>query len=296
VVEGKFSELKNIDQFEFLPGRHIKFPKRRDPDGKKRAVLNMDELTKIVVIYILELNKRPPEFTPYDLDFENTGRLTRSDLFKWGLEHRTGYTQEKSPGWVVRNLMKADRASVTEKGIEFKQNKYKSARLSELGYFERARTNGCFEITVFYDENRAWEIYTFTENDELIIANNKREEIKDNSATFFEVHNYKKDKKYLDKRTKRETAQDTHEGRLMVDDIVKKATKEPKEGEGGSHSKAQKKANIRKHRELEKRDIFPPGTNKAQNDNEDSEQNAIAAEADDMVADFAFEKFKISLT
>jgi hypothetical protein len=64
----------------------------------------------------------------------------------------------------------------------------------------------------------------------------------------------------------------------------------------GAQSKTQKKAHIRKRREVEKRSIFPPDTDGAENSDEDFKHKAIASEDDDSAADFAFESFKKSLT
>jgi hypothetical protein len=247
VVEGKLGELKNIDQFELLPGRHKKNPKRRDPDGKKKAALTIDEIKKIIGLYILEINRRPPEEAPYELDFNTISRMTRSDMFKWGIENRSGYTQERDFTWIVRNLMKRDFAKVTAKGISFRGMLYLSTRMAELGYFNKAKPGRSYDISIYIDENRAWEIYTFSKDDELMAAMIKSPEAKMNHPTFAEMWAYRKDKEALDKATKRETARDTYEGRKKIAEITKNAKKQLKE-EAQEEKAHPSKQNIRANR------------------------------------------------
>ena len=277
-IEGKFSELKNMDRFELLPGRHIKFQKRRDPDGRLTAAVNVIECTQIVTLLILELNNRPPDFVPLDFNFEINDKLTRSDLYKWGIENRAGYTQDRPLAWAVRNLMATDSATVTPRGIKFRKTTYKSDRLRELGYFEKARKEGTFEIQVYYEENRGWEIHTFSEDDELIRAINKREDLAENHVAFFELENFREDKKEIDEATRREVHLNNYQGRKIIEAICTEAVKEAKEAKVGS-SKTQKRGNIRKHRKEELKDREEHNGKTLSNDSESQLSDDVDAEA-----------------
>jgi len=152
-VEGKHSEIKRPQTGRFdLPGRYAKIRKRRDPDGKKEAALDIFEFERILVEIIMDLNREPVEARriPPDAIVEGAKAASRIGFYQWGLTHRPGFTRKMGPHFVYEHLLTKANAIVRPNGIHVKGEVFNCDRLRELGYLVAAIADEV-KLTVVYN-------------------------------------------------------------------------------------------------------------------------------------------------
>ena len=162
-VEGKHAEIKRPQAGRFdLPGRFAKIRKRRDPDGKKEAALNIFEFERILVEIIMDINREPVESRriPPDALVEGAKVASRIGFYEWGLTHRPGFTREMGPHFVYEHLLTKAKATVRPNGIHVEGEVFNCDRLRELGYLVAAVANQV-KLTVAYNPILASEVYFY---------------------------------------------------------------------------------------------------------------------------------------
>ena len=187
----------------------------------------MIELTKITLLKIRLLNRRPPKEYPLNVDFEEVKHMSRLELFNYGLRKFNGWAEKPSLAKLVRAFMKKEVGSVTPKGVWFKKSFYKSPKMLEFGYIKKARQEGNFPITVYYLEDRGWELFTFLKenkpDDDPVILIIKRSEYKDSAATFREIEAHKKSEADLAEQTRTYAFPDNKRDIEQIEHIAKTA-------------------------------------------------------------------------
>jgi hypothetical protein len=130
-VERKFKSLKHGNNFYSLPGRHAKNPGRREDDGKSGAALTQYELERILVEIMLDLNNDPVPLSYIPSEVLDAGykAIMHIGLYKWGLEHRPGYTRTLPPKDVFAYLLSKATATATSSGIKFMKQNFRSPSL-----------------------------------------------------------------------------------------------------------------------------------------------------------------------
>jgi hypothetical protein len=126
-----------------LPGRFAKIRKRREPDGKKEAALNIFEFERILVEIIMDINREPVESRriPPDALVEGAKVASRIGFYEWGLTHRPGFTREMGPHFAYEHLLTKANATVRPNGIHVEGEVFNCDRLRELGYLVAAVAN-----------------------------------------------------------------------------------------------------------------------------------------------------------
>jgi len=146
-----------------LPGY---IPKRRirgTPDPAVYARLTLRELTHLVILYILEYNK-----THFMKDYPlSLGQLQDSiapvplDLWNWGIANNTGSPRVEDPKILKLLLYPTGTATVTQRGILFKDNRYSCdlASTSNNNWYVKARLQGTWNLEVVYHPHHRNVIY-----------------------------------------------------------------------------------------------------------------------------------------
>lgn len=262
-VEGKHAEVKRPQPGRFdLPGRYAKILKRRDPDGKRTAALNIFEFEQILVEIIMDINREPVQKRRIPPDALSTGAkaASRIGFYKWGLEHRAGFTRTKPPNFVYEHLLTRAKGSLTPQGIRIKGEVFNCDRLRELGFLAAAIDNEV-KLTVAYNPLLASEIYFYDQqNSSWEPAYNSDPEIFRLNASFSETENYRS----WQNATAQQASLNAHgmrRNRLkFVRNKIKDAVKEKHE----TPLKTSKvKANIRENRAQERANERSPKLNGA---------------------------------
>jgi hypothetical protein len=253
IVESTFKNIKHGD-FYRIAGRHPKFPKRGEPDGKNTAALTLEELEIIIVEKILDLNNDPaPEkIVPAEMMEDPNAKPSRIEMYKWGLEHRPGYTRTMSDRDVFTLLLTRAKASVTSYGIYFNGVTYVSKRLLDNGMLARAANSGRFPIEIAYDEHHADLIWFYDSLlDDWVFADNSNEEVRRKKISFYEQEVFKKDLRKRIRATKNENIHIRDEKSKWINKMTRQAVKQAKLAKMGK-SKTELVNGIEKNRKFER--------------------------------------------
>jgi hypothetical protein len=230
-VESSFKDIKHRDNFYHLLGRHPKNPGRREPDGKDKAALTLEELETCIVEIILDLNNEPvpSRYIPPEALSFGSSAITHIGLFRWGLDNRPGFTRSLDPKSVFSALLAKAKASVTSRGIHFKKECFFSPRLLELGYTARAANSGAFEIEIRYDDHFADQVW-FCDPilGEWVPAMNDKEETRRLKASFLELENFRREQERLALQAKAENVHRKHEKSKRINTMTERAAQEAK--------------------------------------------------------------------
>jgi len=251
-VESSFKDIKHRNSFYRMFGRHPKNPGRREPDGKNTAALTLEELEICIVEIILDLNNEPVplRYIPADALSTGSSAITHIGLFKWGLDHRAGFTRSLSPKSVFNALLAKATVSVTSRGIHFKKEQFFSPRLLELGYTARAANSGSFEIEIRYDDHFADQVWFCDEvSGEWVPAMNDNEETRRLRTSFLELENLRQEHQKWALEAKAENVHRRDEKARRINTMTRRAAQEAK-GQRKSLPKLSK-AGIRKNKRFE---------------------------------------------
>jgi len=167
VIERIFGEM-NIRVFKWLPGYVVPERDPSDPDYRLAAVLDIEELTAIIIEAVLHHNNEclvsdgveiDPDFLAKDLEHYPT------QLFMWGAKHRPGGLREADFDAVRRSLLPEGKISINKGEIKFRHPKapkpliYKCDELLDEGLLLREVGMKGRKFKALYDLRWADEIY-----------------------------------------------------------------------------------------------------------------------------------------
>lgn len=167
IIERVFGEM-NIRVFKWLPGYVIPERDPGDPDYRLAAVLNIEELTAIMIEAVLHHNNEclvsdgleiDPAFLATDLAPYPT------QLFMWGAKHRPGGLRESDFNAVRRSLLPEGTVSISRGEIKFRHPKapkpliYKCNELLDEGLLLRKTGKKGVRFRALYDLRWTDEIY-----------------------------------------------------------------------------------------------------------------------------------------
>jgi putative transposase len=171
IVERVFGEM-NIRVFKWLPGYVIPERDPSDPDYRLAAILDIEELTAIMIEAVLHHNNEclisdgveiDPDFLAGDLEPYPT------QLFMWGAKHRPGGLRESDFDSVRRSLLPEGTVSINNGEIKFRHPKapkpliYKCEQLLEEGLLLRDIGTKGRKFMALYDLRWVDEIYLIRE-------------------------------------------------------------------------------------------------------------------------------------
>ncbi|MDR1703144.1 MAG: Mu transposase C-terminal domain-containing protein [Clostridiales bacterium] len=161
IVEQHFNTIDGIG-IAPLPG-HFKpdMSERGGRDYRLDAKLDIHQLTEILIRSVLTHNNH------HLLEsYERTEGMIADgvvpiplELWNWGISHLSGALRVFPEDTVKLALMPADTASVTAKGIRFKNMYYLCERAASEQWFEKARAKGSWKVNISYDPRNMSTIY-----------------------------------------------------------------------------------------------------------------------------------------
>jgi len=162
IVEQYFNILNNQRIKPFLPGTIDANGKERgDKDYRLDAKLNINEFTQVVIRCVLYNNNHHyiNNYPKDDSMLKDNVKSIPIQLWNWGIKNRSGKLRTVDLNILKLNLMPKGVATVTAKGVLFKQIYYTSSVLMKDNSFEKARKNGTWKINIVYDPRNLNFIY-----------------------------------------------------------------------------------------------------------------------------------------
>lgn len=254
IVEQHF-RLLDIHVKPLVPG-HIDtdFRERGGKDYRLDAKLDIYQFTQIIINSVLYYNNQH-----WMNKYETNEMMINDDidpiprvLWEWGIRNRSGKLKSYPEDIVKLNLMPAARATVTEKGIKFKNMFYSCDKAIEEMWFEKARNKRGWKENVSYDPRNMDYVYVRSEDGKSFEKCFLLDKRRYSSKTLDEIN-------YLDAFDQLKKEKDTG-NRLQskvdlfsdIESIVSEAEKMTNEQQDKSISKTSRIKSIRQHRKEEK--------------------------------------------
>ena len=161
IVEQYFN-VTNETALVRLPG-HVKpdMAGRGGKDYRLDAILDIHQLTKILIECVLHHNNHRLLET-----YERTADMIADsivpiplEIWNWGITRCSGALRSFPEDKIKLALMPADMASVTAKGIKYKNIYYLCERAAKEYWFEKARSRGSWKVDISYDPRSMSTIY-----------------------------------------------------------------------------------------------------------------------------------------
>jgi hypothetical protein len=161
IVEQYFNITNETALFR-LPG-HVKpdMAERGGKDYRLDAKLDIHQLTKILIQCVLHHNNHHLLET-----YERTSDMIADgvvpiplEIWNWGITHLSGALRSFPEDKIKLALMPADTASVTAKGVRYRNIYYLCDRAVSEYWFERARSKGAWKIDISFDPRNMSTIY-----------------------------------------------------------------------------------------------------------------------------------------
>jgi len=149
LVEGKFNALnkKTLHEFQGSTKSNGKII-RAAPDPRSRAIYTIEELTKIILLDVIEINKSTNKSLVFKSRLLVETNTTPTPLNFWHV-HVANYLsalKKASCEEVEARLLKPVRVSVTKNGIFYERMYYSHKKVRERNLSAIARTNGRIEL------------------------------------------------------------------------------------------------------------------------------------------------------
>ena len=161
IVEQQFN-LINGKIKPFTPGFVEKdHMTRTGKDYRLDAKLDLYQFTQIIINCIL-IHNNTHWLKNYDLNEFLIGEeidCIPSTLWRWGIKNRSGKLRTVDEDKIKLYLMPSSIASVTYKGIKFKNIYYSCDIAIKEHWFEKARQKGSWKVNIAFDERNMNNIY-----------------------------------------------------------------------------------------------------------------------------------------
>jgi len=161
----RYFHLLNTKIKALIPGGvYTDFAERGGHDYRKDAILTLNELTQIIVLFIQENNSRVMEKCPQldDDIIQDQVQPIPIELWKWGVANRGLRVKNITMNQLLLSLMRHDTARVTEKGIKYKSIYYSCTKAIEENWFPKARKKS-WQCEIAYDPRDTSRIYILSD-------------------------------------------------------------------------------------------------------------------------------------
>lgn len=163
IIESNFKTI-NRNVKPFVPGAVMPDDRQRGgKDYRLDAKLTLWEFTRIIIDYVIHYN------TKHMLaEYEKSEQMLKSGveaipvkLWNWGIRNSSGALRSFPKETIRLALMPREAGSVTDKGIYFKKLYYSCPEAREALWFENARKNGRYSVSISYDPRDMQTIYVW---------------------------------------------------------------------------------------------------------------------------------------
>lgn len=255
IVERRFNIIQSCYK-PFTPGYVKKdFRARGGNDYRLDAILDIYQFTQIIIKCIIKHNNYTC-ITNYDMDYEaitNGISPIPKEIWKWGLEHRTGRLRFISEELIKLNVMPIGSARVTKEGIKFKNILYTCNLANTEGWFIKARNQGSWKIQVSYDPRNMNYIYIKSDKErtfEACVIKNSHKKYFNKSLA--EIEEIKSEQKILESKSVKKNLNYSINLYKDIEGIVNEAKKETDKFKNKNESASKKVKNIRENKKEEK--------------------------------------------
>lgn len=254
IVEQHF-RLLNIQVKPLLPGAvHSDFQKRGAKDYRLAGKLTLKEFTQIVIKCVLYYNNHHViDQYVRDKDLIQSGiEAVPIKLWNWGIQNKAGKLRTISKDLMMLHLLPRATATVTGKGIKFKNIYYGSTLALKEQWFVKARLNGSWKVDITYDPREMDFIYIrgIHKNsfERCFLLDHQHRYGSTSICDVDYLHQYEKMKK-----TEHKQEELTGKIQLLedIEEIIKKAEKQVKK-EVVEISKSSRLKGIKRNRQFEK--------------------------------------------
>ncbi|GAE37582.1 HMG-I and HMG-Y [Halalkalibacter akibai JCM 9157] len=145
-----------------IPGTiDVDFRSRGARDYRLDAKLNLKQFTAIIIRCILYHNNQHylKNYNREVMMIEDQVNAIPLDLWNWGIKNRSGRLKALDYEKVLLNMMPIKDCTVTYSGIKFMGMYYSCDTAHQEHWFQRARNNGSWKVTVSYDPRDVSKIY-----------------------------------------------------------------------------------------------------------------------------------------
>jgi len=234
-----------------------------DPDGRERgdrdyrldAKLDIYQFTQIIIKCVLYHNNQHylKNYNREEMMIADDVECIPRELWRWGIENRSGKLRNVPEDIVKLHLMPSDMATVTPRGIRFKNLYYGSPLMLKERWSEKARINGTWKLEVCFDPRNMNYIYIKDADginfEKCYLLDHQ---VRYRDKTFDEIQNLLAAEKLKQKKAADSEAQAKAELIAEIQHIVQKAQKAAAAAKDDGESDAKKKRSIRANRQAEK--------------------------------------------
>lgn len=192
IVEQSFRTTE-MKMTTFTPGApKSKGQKRGDKDPRKEAVYTIEDITQTYINIVIHHNNKVIKNHPYanELIKENIVP-TPLNIYKWGIKKFSGGLRAYDIDFVKLNLMRRGGATVTAKGIKFRDFYYDCEKAIIENWYTQARVKKSWRVDISFDTRNMNNIYIINEADnrfEICTLRSECSFYKD--CTFEEIEDY----------------------------------------------------------------------------------------------------------
>ena len=244
----------------FMPGYVIPDAnKRLGKDYRLDAKLDIYQFTEIIIHCALHHNNGH-----YLESYDRDATLVSEDvpaipveLWKWGIQNRSGRLRSFPEDIVKLNLMPTDLARIAEDGIRFKKMRYSCEKAIRENWFERARIKKRTEqLEVSYDPRTTNYLYIKSQDGrsfEKCYLLDSEERYMNKSVA--EVENLLEHEKYQKQRHTGDKQQSKVDLAANIEGVVRIAEEMTNQAQDKTASKASRIANIKGNRSFERNSL-----------------------------------------
>lgn len=241
----------------FMPGYVIPDSKKRwGKDYRLDAKLDIYQFTEIIIHCALHHNNGQ-YLESYDRDVTLVSEDVPAmpvELWKWGIQNRSGRLRSFPEDIMKLNLMPTDSARIAEDGIRFKKMRYSCEKAIRENWFERARiTQRSEKLEISYEPRSTNYIYIKGQDGrsfEKCYLLESEERYMNKSVV--EVEHLIEYEKYQKQRHTGDAQQSKVDLAANIEGIVSRAAGMTEQVQDKTASKASRVANIKRNRAFEK--------------------------------------------
>ena len=240
----------------FMPGVvNPDLRERGDKDYRLDAKLNLYEFTQIMIKSVLYHNNQHllRNYNREEMMIEDDVKCIPLELWNWGIANRSGKLRSADADIVKLCLMPTATATVTGKGIKFKNLYYSSKMTLKENWFEKARNKGSWKIKISYDPRNMKYIYIISPDHSDFEKCYMLDYQKSYFDKYYEEIEYLQEKEKLDmKKMADDELQKKVDLMAEIESIVAKADLEAKKERIFQESDSKRVQGIRRNRRIEK--------------------------------------------